>query len=750
MMTYASLREKFRKAFGQQAEASPLELVEPRLTIGRGFVPKVAACWLGGFGIAFGALLLLALFSAAVAASIIAAASIVGSTIAISLYLLDTKHRKAAAIAETKFDHGNVRLFAGIHDVLGDITVTRGTNQRIVAANETFRQLTGCLRPVGLTCEEIGIAFRPSGEPHRYHVEISTPDGQRIFDWHDVITRNEITGKLVIQSVARDVTGERAAVLAVEEACRKAEFHSAAKSRLLATVSHEIRTPLSGILGMTHLLAQTRLTREQESYLTSIRQSGYALTQLVEDLLDFSTIEVGRFNLRTSLESPRALLESVVEMLAHRAHDKQIEIGATFAAEIPERLDFDVARLRQVLFNVVGNAVKFTKKGGVLVRVGMDAGEALTIDVIDTGPGMTAEEQERVFEEFEQAGTLTSKRDGTGLGLSISARIIQEFGGSITVISQKGKGSTFAIRFPINQSGIRRKADEDRPRLLSSSNVILFAPEGPGAAAIAETIQQLGGTCHFAADGRTAKQLLDTMSGNGTPATDLIVDHRSSSEFTAHLAGQKLAVPGTPLRKIFLVNPEERSAYSPDIFDAWLIRPLREQSLIDVLRGRMHGVERRDLTTDLAPGLAIVPPHQDIEEGLDILVGEDDPINAILAKAILEKAGHKIRHVADFESLLDIALTDDPTMRPHIIITDLSMPGGDGKTILGRLRSHERRLSLPHLPIIVLTGDTRDETRRQVLLNGANRVIVKPVDPMRLLTEVRAVAAVSVPRAQAR
>ncbi len=634
-------------------------------------------------------------------------------------------------------------LLGTVHDVLGDIVVTRMMDRRIIGANETFRQLTGRAKPEGQTCEEIGLAFRPGPQPHRYDVEISTPAGQRIFLWHDVVTRDPANGRLLLQSIARDVTEERLAAESREEARQKAEYNSAAKSRLLATVSHEIRTPLSGILGMAHLISETKLTQEQQNYLTSIRQSGHALTQLVEDLLDFSTIEVGRFQLRPRSESLRKLVESVVEMLAHRAHEKGIEIGATVSCDVPELMSFDPARLRQVLFNVIGNAVKFTQVGGVFIRISRAAGELL-ISVTDTGPGMTAEEQARIFGEFEQGGSLAQKSNGTGLGLAISARIMREFGGSLSVASEKGKGSQFTIRFPV------KFAEEDtatRNALLAGNSIVLLAPAGAARTAIAETITTLGGRCHLVATGEAARESLLSLARSGDRPTDIIVDHRMSEEFSLHIA-DRTEIAALGLRKVLLVNPEERNSYSLDLFDAWLIRPLREQSLIDVLRGRMRGMEKRDALNDNQPGIGLsVAERAATGDGLSILLGEDDPINAMLVRVMLEKGGHSVRHVEDFESLLDSALGDD---RPDIIISDLSMPGGNGSDMLGRLRGHERRLDLQPVPVIVLTADKSDESRRQVLLNGANRVMVKPVDPVRLLTEVQAVVALSARRAQAR
>ncbi|TCU18070.1 hybrid sensor histidine kinase/response regulator [Rhizobium sullae] len=744
MHSLAQLQERLAAAFGAAAKPHDPRAADDVLPPAPA-APKqkhplrtLLFYWLGGLGL-LAAIALLALGQAGGPPLLSAGLAILA--VALVGYALLVKPRQRAGNQPQAIDAAE--LFANVHDALGDITVTRTIDRRIIGANATFRRLTGRLKPEGQTCEEIGIAFRPGAEPYRFDVEISTPEGQRIFVWHDVVTRDPSNGRLLLQSVARDVTAEHLSAQAREEARQKAEYNSAAKSRLLATVSHEIRTPLSGILGMTHLLMQAQMTQEQQNYIDGIRQSGHALTQLVEDLLDFSTIEVGRFQLRPRTESLRQLLESVVEMLAHRAHEKGIEIGATVSSDVPEFMSFDPARLRQVLFNVIGNAVKFTRAGGVFIRVSL-RGDDLMITVTDTGPGMTAEEQARIFGEFEQGGTMMEKSGGTGLGLTISARIMREFGGSLTVASEKGKGSEFTICFPAT---IPVEARGSFKSLLAGNIVVLLAPAGAARAAIAETIVALGGACHLVADGEKARETLLNIAGKGHRPTDIIIDHRMSAEFTEHLA-DRVEIAALGLRKTLLVNPEERNAHPLDLFDAWLIRPLREQSLIDVLRGRMRGMEKRDALNDNQPGFTAAIPEANMPGGLNILLGEDDPINAMLVRAMLEKGGHKVQHVEDFETLLDCALAEGST-RPDIIISDLTMPGGEGVEMIGRLRGHERRLQVVPVPVIVLTADKRDESRRQVLLAGANRVMLKPVDPIRLLTEVHAVAALSARRAEA-
>lgn len=629
-------------------------------------------------------------------------------------------------------------LLATIHDALGDITVIRSIDRQILDANATFRKLTGKSNPEGLTLEETGLVFRAVTDAKHQDAEIETPEGRRIFAWHDVIFRDPSSGQLCIQSVARDVTEERQTARNREDARLKAEYNSAAKSRLLATVSHEIRTPLSGILGMNHLLAQTPLTLEQANYLTGIRQSGHALVQLVEDLLDFSTIEVGRFQLHPRKEALRPLLEGVVEMLAHRAHEKGIEIAATVAADVPEAMEFDPARLRQVLFNVLGNAVKFTQTGGVLVRAGLQ-GSDLSISVQDTGPGMTEEEQARVFGEFEQAGTIVERSAGTGLGLAISARILREFGGRLKVASERGKGTEFTISFPIglvdDEAGASR-----RETVLKGAHVLLLAPEGPASTAIAQTIRTLGGNCRLIGADDIHVLMQSSEDGAVRPWTDLIVDHRMAPLYFRE--GHELAI--STLRKVFLVNPEERNTHPLDLFDAWLIRPLREQSLIDVLSGRMRGMEKRDMMLDGVSEIGITTPEAD-DPVLEILLGEDDPVNGMLVRAMLAKAGHRVRLVEDFDGLRTRA--QNAEARPNVIVTDFNMPGGTGAAVLAQLRAQERRQGLPALPIIVLTADSRDSIRRQALLAGADAVIVKPVDPERLMTTVQNLSRLAFERA---
>ncbi len=645
-------------------------------------------------------------------------------------------HRETpAAPAATSVDPSSLA------DALGEIAVIRTTDGRITGANGIFRNLTACDAPEGRTLE--GLGFRPRAQSAQpidlaeptltgRDLEITGPSGFRIFWWRDVPV-GDADGTIRLHGFARDVTEERLAREEQEVARLKAEALNLTKSRQLATVVHELRTPLNGILGMGQLLGRTHLSPEQQNYIGGIGQAGQALAQLVDDLLDYSTMEAGRFKLNTRAENLRQLIESVVEMLAPRAHEKQVEIGATVMSELPDLHDFDPARLRQVLFNVIGNAVKFTQTGGVLIRAWPET-ETVVITVSDTGPGMTEEEQARIFGEFEQAGSAEARSGGTGLGMAISHRIVQEFGGSLSVESEKGVGSTFTIRLPLapTESAAAfvegtRALPSGRSEALRPSRVLLLAPEGPSSSAIIGLIETLGGTCVQVGSSAEAETLIEDKGRGADRFTDLIVDHRLAG-------GPAGTLVHDGLRRILLVNPEDRGSQPQELYDAWLIRPLRERTLIDVLRGRLGGRETVAPASVETPDVSKVSASAPaMPSGLSILLAEDDAVSAMLYSTILKRSGHNVTRVADFPSLLSAACGDSP---PDLVISDMHMPGGEIAQALAAITSSANGRG-ETLPVIILTGEGRLSQHVQVLSAGAAQVMEKPVSPDRLNEVVR-------------
>lgn len=509
------------------------------------------------------------------------------------------------------------------------------------------------------------------------------------------------------------------------QALERAERESAMKSRILATVSHDIRTPLSGIAGMTNLLGQTRLTPEQANYLAGIGQSVQALSQLVDDLLDFSAIEAGRFQLHPREDDLRQLSEGVVEMLAPRAHEKRIEIASVVSPDVPGLLSFDPERLRQVLFNLVGNAVKFTQEGGVLVTARLDD-TTLVLSVRDTGPGMSENGQAKLFREFAQVGDDRQRAGGTGLGLAISRRIVAQAGGTITVESRLGVGSTFIVHLPVAKVSDARLA-QARATMLTGTRLLVIGPEGVCRRAMTATVEALGGTALTAA---TVSQAVARLDGQEDGFTDIVVDHRLADLVTDELRAHPRFIDRS-VRRILLIDPESRtgSRFFGAGYDSWLVRPLRERSLVGVLQGRMKGIELRDPLND-NQGTQHSRWTQSGAAGLDVLIGEDDPVNRLLLKTVLKKGGHRIAEADNFRDLVRAATM--PLGRPAAIVTDLAMPGGNGFDMLAAIRDFERSNRLPEVPIIVVTGSADPETRRQAIEAGATELLAKPADPQQL------------------
>lgn len=510
-----------------------------------------------------------------------------------------------------------------------------------------------------------------------------------------------------------------------------------AKSRFLAMVSHELRTPLNGILGMTSLLATTTLTDEQRNYLDAVGQSGHALLALIEDLLDFSSMEAGRFHLRPEPGDVRDVVGSVVELSSARADEKGLDVAAYVAPDVPAAIVADHARLRQVLFNLVGNALKFTERGGVLVTaVRTDA--AVEFSVRDTGPGIAEADRARIFEEFEQAGD-GSRKSGAGLGLAISARLVAAMGGRISLASAPGEGSVFSFSVPCAS---HEAVHAPIPRDLTASRILLVAPAGPTQTALERLVRDHGGAVRSAADAAAIEAALAGFEGGAGALTDVIVDNRLAAEADRMLAALGGRAP-TSLHRTMMVTPAERAALSEERardYQAWLIRPLRPASLLKVLRretGRTgNWLEERAPPQRLARPSA---PQPAPSRPLSILFAEDNAVNALLVRAALERAGHRVTHVLDGRALVSTCHADGAGPF-DLVLSDLSMPDMDGIAAVKAIRAGEERQGMAAVPIVVLSADGGAETRAAALAAGADAYLEKPVDPDQLVDSVQSAA----------
>ena len=378
-----------------------------------------------------------------------------------------------------------------------------------------------------------------------------------------------------MQGVGRDVTDRVEAEHALEHARDQAEAASRAKSRFLAMVSHEIRTPLNGMLGMADLLLDTPLTPEQRTYAKAARTSGETLLSLIEEVLDFSKIEAGKLDLEQRPFALAPLVEEAVELLAPRAQGKGIEIASFVDERLPATLVGDAARLRQVLLNLAGNAIKFTEKGGVAVIV--EPGEAtgeVRFEVRDTGIGLKPEDQARIFRDFEQAdGSSTRKYGGTGLGLAISKRIVERMDGHIAVESAPGAGATFTVTLPLAAALTEENQSAFAAPDLAGKSVMIVAGAEIEASLLARRLGRWGARTCAAHDEQVAAALLPERHWDA-----LLVDYPLASAMIAAGDFAKLAVA----RRIVLIRPTERhelSALKAAGFTGYLVKPVRAASL---------------------------------------------------------------------------------------------------------------------------------------------------------------------------
>jgi PAS domain S-box-containing protein len=607
-----------------------------------------------------------------------------------------------------------------------DVIVRRDGNGEITYVNDAFCRLAGRER-AGLLTTAFALPVLGHGEPtlladgtRAYDQKISSPDGDRWIAWREVTIRVE--GASETQSVGRDITDRVIAEHALGEARDQAEAANQAKSRFLAMVSHEIRTPLNGILGMTDLLTDTALSAEQTAYLKAVKTSGETLLMLIDEILDFSKIEAGRLDFAARPFALGALVEETVELLGPRAQAKGLEIGGYVDERLPAQVIGDAARLRQVLFNLAGNAIKFTEHGGVSIVVEPAAKpETIAIVVRDTGIGISAADLSRIFLEFEQADGGAARRfGGTGLGLTISKRIVEAMGGSIAVHSTPGEGSTFEVAIPLPPARDTEEAPLAIPDLLGEE-ILIVAAAAIEASLLARRLQRWGARTRIVADEKVAAAVLPERAWS-----TVLVDHALGNSATVAVA--RLAT--TMRRRIVLVTPATRfelPALKDAGFSGYLIKPVRAVSLA----ARFADEDTFDVDADTE--LSGAAPESAPDGGMSILVAEDNEINALLTRALLAKLGHRPTMVPNGAAAIESWLAARDAGSPYDrVLMDLHMPGMDGLEATRRIRALEAEHDSPRTPIIALTANASLEDRDACLAAGMDGFVIKPLDRERL------------------
>ena len=501
----------------------------------------------------------------------------------------------------------------------------------------------------------------------------------------------------------------------------KAEAANEAKSRFLATVSHEVRTPLNGILGMADLLALTSLTAEQSSYLDAIRASGASLSSLINEILDFSKIEAGKLELQLAPFDLPAMVEGVAELLAPRAQGKGIEIASWIDPDLPRMVIGNSGRLRQVLTNLAGNAVKFTQNGGVGLRVKRLDDGRLRFSVADTGPGVPLERRQSIFQEFEQAdGSASRLHEGTGLGLAISRRLVTLMEGELRLEQAGTEGSVFAFTIALPAS----PADgaRDTQKNLVGKRALLVAASPFGGPFLGERLAEFGVEV-FRAQGEAAA--LSALEEFGARPPDLVIVDCALGEPVA----QRLAIAARKTgvgRSLVLFSPFERRAFGEAIvhdFDGWLVKPVRLESLSARLAS--DRIARRPEDEGLRFSQA-EPPLA----GRRVLLAEDNEINALLVERRLQRLGAQVARAHDGVEAVELARAAirQETEPFDAVLMDIRMPRLDGLAAARLIRADEARAGAEPMRMIALTANAFDEDKKAALEAGLDDFLTKPVD----------------------
>jgi signal transduction histidine kinase/YesN/AraC family two-component response regulator/HPt (histidine-containing phosphotransfer) domain-containing protein len=539
---------------------------------------------------------------------------------------------------------------------------------------------------------------------------------------------------------ADELTEANSQLLAAKET---AEETTRAKSDFLANMSHEIRTPMNGIIGMTELALDTTLTSAQRGYLGMVKSSAYSLLTIINDILDFSKIEAGKFNLDPISFSLRDGLADMVKTLALRAHEKELELAFHVAADVPDAVIGDPGRLRQIIVNLLGNAIKFTERGEVVVRVSLksqtEGAVLLHFTIADTGIGIPVEKQKLIFEAFSQADTSTTRTyGGTGLGLTICSRLVEMMNGSIWVESETGEGSTFQFTAQLEiQEQPAIKIEAPNQVSLEALSVLVVDDNQTNRLILQETLTAWRMAPTVVESGETALAAMEQAYENGAPFALVLLDCHMPEMDGFSLADKIRYSPHLGRATIMMLTSGGRGSDLNRCHElgiaAYLIKPIKQSELLDSI-----------LTTLGLAAPAVEPPHEVFTfeadtRALRVLLAEDNEINQLLALRLLEKQRHSVVIVGNGQEALEAIDVE----RFDVVLMDVQMPKMGGFEATEVIRAQEQ-MGSPRLPIIAMTANAMKGDRERCLEAGMDGYVSKPVQAEKLYLEIERVIQVAV------
>ncbi len=594
-------------------------------------------------------------------------------------------------------------------DAIADIVAARDGEGRIVYVNAAFRRAFGghaeYWRGRRLNFAPRRTIAGGQGR-RRVDIEVETVAGWACFEWEET----PLPGGGSI-GVGRDVSARRANEAALRHAREAAEISARTRETLFATITHELRTPAIGVLGMADLLRGTELSPEQNAYVTAISDSGRHLLTLVDDVLDAAKLEAGAFTLEPVDADLADLLRSVVELVSPRARSKGLETVVYLDPRAPKTIRADAARLRQILLNLAGNAVKFTTQGAVAVIVDcleQNGEEAeLVMRVRDTGPGVPEAERQRIFEAFAQTdGARASGVEGTGLGLAIVKRLVAAMGGEVGLTAPAAGGSEFWVRLNMP---VVEPAPMDETKRLDGARVLVVANQPLSAEMTARQLSAFGAHAEMCAGWAEMESAL-AKDADRVALIDASIAHSEAPHARAALV---------------LAAPDQRSDLQTFLsagYAGWIIKPFRPDALVAhtlrAWRGEcLADAQREDETPDQAAAT------QAVTAGVRVLLVEDNPVNRVLAQSVLKRAQADVLTAETGPGAVEVAAS---ARRLDLILMDMRLPGFDGLEATRRIR--ELRGAAGQTPILALTANCSEEDRRACLEAGMNDFLSKPLD----------------------